>query len=255
MPDFSTPLGTGSINVPLIKKPQRFRQPVAEHLCETKSERTAAIDEERLRIERGLTTWLPGCRVRTAGEPGHREWAIDTAGSTPAERAAASHARTVVLGTYRALLAADINDVLTTTGAPASGTGADGDLAFDAASTVVYLKSAGAWSAVASSTGQPRVQASRTGASNATAGDANSVIPFSATGDYTLPTGLGVGSAFAVELRAMGGFNVTATRGAGVTMIVDGANTATAVVANEGSSIEIHGTDTPNKFLVYKLGN
>ena len=81
--------------------------------------------------------WDPGLQISIATEPYgiKRVWN-------------GTHARTVLIGLREFAVTADTNVVLATSGAPSSGTGANGDLAIDKAAGVMYgPKASGAWPA------------------------------------------------------------------------------------------------------------
>ena len=149
MPAVSSPITTTQPYIPAISAAQRTRIPgVPQHFA-TVADLVTAVTQERANIAAGLPLWLDGTRIFVATEPGvSRLWSLDTAGADDAAKAAASHARAVVLGQGASVtLAGDANVVLAQLGAPSSGTGANGDCSLDWVGNVLYTKAAGAWTA------------------------------------------------------------------------------------------------------------
>ena len=106
------------------------------------------LSKERSRIASNSVGVLKaGDRLRVLGEVGERSFTLGTGGSDSAN-AAASHFRVSSLpGGGSVTVANDANSVGTTTGAPASATGINGDVLVDRAANVYYVKAAGAWAA------------------------------------------------------------------------------------------------------------
>lgn len=113
----------------------------------TRTEFNKVLADERTRItNNSVGIFTAGDRIRILTEVGERIWVVGT-GGTDAQNAAASHLRTVSLpGGSTIVLAGDANTVTATTGPPASGTGANGDVAVDRAANAFYTKAAGVWS-------------------------------------------------------------------------------------------------------------
>lgn len=102
----------------------------------------------------------------------------------------------------------------------------------------------------------PTVQASRSGASTLANSDKNTLIPFSAAGNVTIPTGLTADALFSAELRSTGAFAMAVTRGSGMVMIdkATGQDVASLSSSANGASIFIEGTTVTNQFNVFKVG-
>lgn len=138
MPNLSSPLVT-SAGMPVVNRSSIARAAGFKHL--TRAEFDQAVTDERAAIGSGAGLYQAGERIYILGEEGYRTWFVGA-------DAASSHARTVVLVSGKsAVLAADANASLGTTGAPANGTGANGDIATDWATGQVYIKTSGAWAA------------------------------------------------------------------------------------------------------------
>jgi len=143
MPNVSSSLGTSQDYIPAINPSQIGKMAGVHMVFSTLVALNLAVVAERGNITATSPIYAAGQLFSIAAEPAgvRRAWFIG--GS-----AAASHARTVVLPSgFSIILAADANTVLSTTGVPAGGTGADGDIAIDVAANLYYLKAAGAWGA------------------------------------------------------------------------------------------------------------
>ena len=118
------------------------------HKTLTRTQFDLAVSDERTRItNNGAGIYAQGEHLEILGEAGYRTWSLATGGSDAAN-AAASHPRTVVLAPgVTATLAGDANTATFGTGVPANGTGAVGDVIFDAAAGLYYAKTGSAtWS-------------------------------------------------------------------------------------------------------------
>lgn len=166
MPDFSTPSGTTQPYIPAIKRDQRNRVPGTNKGFADATALTLAVDRERLNIGMTLPVWYAGERIQVLDEPAgvERRWTLSTAAGSPSADAAASHARSVLIGTYVRTMVSDTNRVRSTTGAPISGVGIDGDLALDSTAGKVYERSSGTWAEIASLKGGGAVSVANNGA-------------------------------------------------------------------------------------------
>lgn len=85
-------------------------------------------------------SWPDGQRLACAAEA--------EAGAIRVYRTSLGHVRTALVGARQFVLPGEANLVRTTSGAPATATGENGDVAADPATGKVYTKSGGAWTAV-----------------------------------------------------------------------------------------------------------
>ena len=152
MPDTTTSNGTTAAHIALLKESQKNRVGGTTKFFETQAEMEAAIAVERSNITLGAPIWFNGEHVEKGSEPAGiwRRWLRVSNAGTPAANAAASHARTVVVGTKVFLLPGDGNVVLQVSGVPSINTGENGDLAMELDLGYVYSKTGGAWSLIAS---------------------------------------------------------------------------------------------------------
>ncbi len=139
-------------------------------------------------------------------------------------RTSLGNARTVKIGPFIRTLTSDTAIVRATSGAPSSGVGANGDLAFDSASGVVYERPAGTWAVLASiyTSGASVTVPGAPTAVTATAGSGSVSVAFTAPASnggaaitgyrVTLSTGqTATGSASPISVSAPSGTPVTAT--------------------------------------------
>ena len=141
MPNLSSSLGTNNDAIPAVNATQIGKFAGLHKVFPTLVALNLAVVAERGNITATTNMWVTGESMSVAAEPTAVERSWFVGGS-----AAASHARTVLLPSgLSVILAADTNTVLVTTGVPAGGTGADGDIAIDVASNLYYLKASGAW--------------------------------------------------------------------------------------------------------------
>lgn len=138
MPNISSPLGTSSASMPLVRPDQRNRLAGTLILFNTVADLNAAVALERTNIANGVPMWATGQPLAVAREQEqglYRVW-----------NAAGQHARTLILRPGVSLiLAADAGVVGFASGAPAAGAGADGDVSIDWAANQLHVKAAGAW--------------------------------------------------------------------------------------------------------------
>lgn len=188
---------------------------VAKHF--TRSEFDAAVTLERGRITSngaGLYQADEPCSI--VGEYGTRRWLIG--GS-----AAASHWRTVEIGSVRIVLTGDSNAVWPASGAPASGFGANGDYAFDPTTQILYGKTAGSWAQVLVIGG-----GGNGGSSLPTQVAYSTVIPLD--GNKVMPrTQIAAAVALSIGTKAPGGQ-------CRLSFLSDGSNTPTVAGADEWAS-------------------
>lgn len=136
---------TGNANIPIVKITNNHKIGGIDYLMTNAADIAARATLQRTSITQGLYTWAQKARIRASDEPASRLWTQGTGGNDAAN-SAASHARTVEFAPGKtADLVAETNIVRASTGIPASGIGANGDLAFDVDTGVVYKKTAGAW--------------------------------------------------------------------------------------------------------------
>ncbi|PZP90668.1 MAG: hypothetical protein DI587_38025 [Variovorax paradoxus] len=152
MPKFSTPAGTTQRYIPGVDRASPDSIPGTKKIYADRAAFLQGIADERACIAMGLPVWYDGIDVQVLSEPPavKRLWTLATGAGSPANNAAASHGRTVVIAFKKFTLASDDNRVHASTGAPDSGLGDNGDLCLDDAAGVVYRKATGAWSAEAS---------------------------------------------------------------------------------------------------------
>lgn len=139
MPQVASPISTSQTYIPLFSKAQLGRAAgVMLHFADLTA-LNAAVTAEKANILASSAIWDNYQPFRLATESlngAFRVW-----------NASAQHARTVWLAPGNTVvLASDAANVLTTTGAPSGGTGADGDIAVDWAANLYYTKSGGSWS-------------------------------------------------------------------------------------------------------------
>lgn len=138
MPNVASSLGSTQRYIPVVSQSQIGRYAGLFMHFPTISALNAAIAEEALNIGEASAIWTDNQPISVATEAVagvHRVW-----------KTGLGHARTVVLAPGKtAVLAANTNTVLSTSGAPAGGTGADGDIAIDPATGLFYTKAAGSW--------------------------------------------------------------------------------------------------------------
>lgn len=187
------------------------------------------------------------------GQPMTMSEEADT-GAVRIWRVGLGHARTIRLGLYVGVQAADANTITTTSGVPNAAVGVDGNWAVDMATSTIYAKVGGAWTTLATLDGSPVVQIAKSGAYTVLATDRKTIIPFSAAGAPNLPTGLPSDRAYQFELVNNGEFSTTLSASGGVTLISQGATVSTVTITKEGSSILVRGSGNANKFYVDKLG-
>jgi hypothetical protein len=147
MPKFSTPAGTTQRYIPGFDRASPDSIPGTKKVYADRAAFLQGIADERACIAMGLPVWYDGIDVQVLSEPPavKRLWTLATGAGSPANNAAASHGRTVVIAFKKFTLASDDNRVHASTGAPASGLGDNGDLCLDDAAGVVYRKVTGAW--------------------------------------------------------------------------------------------------------------
>ncbi len=127
----ATPAGMPVVNRASIARAAGFKQL-------TRAEFDQAVIDERAAITAGAGLYQNGERLYIMGEKGYRTWLAATGGSAAAN-AAASHARTVVLGGGQSVvLGADANTLTTTTGTPSGSGTTSGDKAYDPATGRLY---------------------------------------------------------------------------------------------------------------------
>jgi hypothetical protein len=140
MPNVTSPLGTSNDQIPLVNKTEIWKSSGLHMHFETLADLNSGVTREVANIGAASAIWFNGQPITVASEPAgvQRVWSISL-----------QHARTVLLPTgVSVVLAAAGNTVLRTTGAPAGGTGAIGDLAVDFAAGSYYTKTgASVWSA------------------------------------------------------------------------------------------------------------
>lgn len=184
MPDFTGPVGSTQRYIPALNRNQAARVPGTKKVFADHDAFVAGVVAERGVIEMGLPVWFDGEDLRNQSEPLAvvRRWSLSTTAGSNNANAAASHGRTVVIGPYSAVLAADSNQVRATSGQPSSGTGANGDLGFDPATGAIYIKAAGAWSAVVTLFGSGNAPSLPGAPTNVTAvaGNASAQVSWSA---------------------------------------------------------------------------
>lgn len=185
------------------------------------------------------SNWPDGQPISVAAEAG--------TGAVRIYRTSLGHARTVQLGSVQLVLAADANIVRPASGIPASGTGADGDRAFDPSNQAMYSKAAGAWTLTAILGGSVIRQVARGESFSLAAADNGTIIPVTGTLTATLPTGLG---AFSCELRRNSAGTLTLSAGSGVTFISAGASVASIDVTTKGGFIAITPGSVANEYFV-----
>jgi hypothetical protein len=246
MPNLSSSLGTNNDAIPAVNATQIGKFAGLHMVFPTLSALNLAVVTERGNITGSTSIWAAGQSMAVAAEPTAVERSWFVGGS-----AAASHARTVLLPSgVSVVLAADTNTVLATTGVPAGGTGADGDIAIDVAANLYYLKAAGAWGAslaMSASDAPITITANTTLTHN---GHANKVVNVNS------------GTAVTVTLQtdAAGGFAVTDSlefinQGAGLLTIVAGGATlnspaGTRVTARQNESISVDHGIAANTWVV-----
>jgi hypothetical protein len=152
VPDFTTGNGTTAAHISILKPSQKNRVGGTTKFPETHAELTTAIAGERGNIALDSPIWFNGEHIEVATEPAgiYRRWKRVSNAGTGSANAAASHARTVVVGTKVFLLPGDDNQVLQVTGVPSASTGANGDLAMELDLGYVYSKTGGTWALIAS---------------------------------------------------------------------------------------------------------
>lgn len=185
MPTFTTPTGSAQRYIPALNRNAPDSIPGTRKIYATHEAFEQGVTDERACVGMGLPVWYDGIDILVKTEPLAvvRRWSLSTGAGTPAGNAAASHGRTVVIGAFSRVLAADVNRVHATSGAPGSGVGTNGDLALDGAAGVVYEKSSGAWASLVSMYGGGSPVATTPGAptiGTATAGDGAVSIAFTA---------------------------------------------------------------------------
>ena len=149
MSNLASPIGTTQPYIPVVPAAQVGRYAGLAMHFPTVTDGTGhsdgtgtglyeAVLTEKANIVASSPIWADKQPFTVATEPEHvrRVWSV-----------ASQHAREVVIRPGLSVtLAGDTNTVLTTTGAPSSGTGTNGDIAIDFAGNVVYLKTSGTWS-------------------------------------------------------------------------------------------------------------
>lgn len=136
MPNIASSLATTQNYIPLINAAGLGKAAGLHMHFATFAALQAAVTAEQDNISATSPLLAEGQPMSVSGEVGVRLWT-----------ASPGHARKVrVRDGLIITLAGDANKVLTTSGAPSSGTGANGDIAVDYAGNKVYTKSAGAWS-------------------------------------------------------------------------------------------------------------
>lgn len=218
MPNFSTPSGSTQPYIPAINRAQRNRVPGTIKVFADKAEMDAAIVVEKSNIAQDLPVWFNHEMLRNSAEPVgvYHLWTLN---------GASSNADTVVIGLKSFTVTGTVRS---TSGAPATGIGADGDLAFDSVAGSVYRKAAGAWSIdglLASS--DVLAQGSRTGSITLAQSDAGTRLPVTGTANVSLPTGL---AGFSIELLRADAGALTLTPESGVVLYHQGVIVTTFVV-------------------------
>lgn len=147
MPKFTTPAGTTQRYIAALDRSAPDSIPGTKKVYADRAAFLEGIAGERACIAMGLPVWYDGIDLQILSEPAAvtRLWSLVTTAGSAAANAAASHGRTVVIAFKKFTLASDDNRVHTTTGAPASGVGDNGDLALDEAAGIIYRKAAGEW--------------------------------------------------------------------------------------------------------------
>lgn len=136
MPNVSSPLGTASTAVPLVRADALKQAAGLSQIYPDSASLQTAVTSEAANVAASAGIWSVGQPLGIASEVALGVWRSWNG----------SNARTAVLpGGLTVTLAGDANVVISTSGAPASGTGANGDVAIDRTANVYYLKTSGAW--------------------------------------------------------------------------------------------------------------
>lgn len=238
MPDFSTPSGSTQPYIPAVNRNQRNRMPGTVKVFADLAELNAAAVVERANIAQSLPVWFDREMLRISAEPApvYRLWSLN---------GPSSNASTAVIG-VKSYTTTGL--VRATTGAPASGVGANDDLALDAAAGSVYRRVSGAW-IVEGLVGTVEVlaQAPRTGVSTLAQLDAGMRIPVTGAATITLPTGL---LGFNVELLRSDAGTLTLTPESGVKLYHNGVEVTTFVVSLKYQWILITPGTLANEYIV-----
>lgn len=138
MPNVSSSLGTTQPYIPAVPSSQIGRYAGLHMHFSTLTALNTAVADERTNIGNSSPIWADGQPFSVATE--------STNGAYRIWNSSAQHARTVVVAPGRLVtLAADSNTLLSTSGAPSSGTGANGDIAADWSANILYTKGSGIW--------------------------------------------------------------------------------------------------------------
>lgn len=247
-------LDTGQGFIPLVGEGNQRKVVGNRSFYRSVAELKTALTAERVGM--GINAlMIPGEKVDVGNEPGHRIYTQDLA--TPTN----SHCLWFVFPNgYRLLLGSDDNTVTLTNGAPSTNGTLSGNYAWDQATGMLYAWTT-SWSVGAkipdmSGDTAPVFQTARSGASTAVVADKGSIITYSATGSYTLPTGLAPDQELLIQLQASGEFAMSVIRGSGCVMInrATGTDVASLDTSTDGAVIYVEGSNTANKYYVSKVG-
>ncbi|KQP37558.1 hypothetical protein [Pseudorhodoferax sp. Leaf274] len=221
MPKFTTPAGTTQRYIAALDRSAPDAIPGTKKVYADRAAFLQGVADERACIAMGLPVWYDGIDLQVLAEPAavKRLWTLSTSAGSASANAAASHGRAVVIAFKKFTLPNDDSRVHSTTGAPGSGIGDNGDLALDEAAGIVYRKATGAWAQ-----------------ENAFGGGGSTSIPFSPAinfrGDYDMGAYQIAGPlAFTFDLAG-----AIPGKGTRVTLLANGVNVPTAVGAAEVAS-------------------
>lgn len=142
MPNVSSPLGTANSAVPLFRSDAIRQAAGLAQVYPDLASLQAAVASEAANVAGASGIWPDGQPLGIAGEVAMGVWR--------SWRTSVSNARRAILPSGVAVvLAGDANVVTATTGAPAAGSGASGDVALDLAAGAYYTRGASDWGASA----------------------------------------------------------------------------------------------------------
>lgn len=152
MPKFSTPAGSTQRYIPALDRSAPDSVPGTKKVYADRAAFLQGVADERSCIAMGLPVWFDGIDLQVLSEPlgAKRLWSLSSSAGSASANADASHGRTAVIGAFVRVLSSDSSRIHSTTGAPASGLGDNGDMAWDQLAGIIYEKASGAWAIVVS---------------------------------------------------------------------------------------------------------